>query len=300
MVKCFLQEAVSMVCDSCPRNCMVDRSESRGFCGVGEEFKIARAALHFWEEPVISGKEGSGAVFFSGCNLRCAFCQNFELSRAKCGKTISDARLAEIFDELIEQGANNINLVTATQYARRLVRVLGEYKSSVPIVYNCGGYEKVETLKLLEGLVDVYLPDLKYINSERAEKYSKAADYFEYAAEAILEMRRQQPVDVVENGLLKKGLLIRHLILPKNTNQSKLILDWIKQNLGTKTYISLMAQYTPCGETEGIPELQRRLTAREYEKVVSYCEALGFENVFVQELRAAEESFIPRFDLTGV
>lgn len=290
-----------MLCNACPRNCSVDRSKSCGFCGVKENFVVARAAKHFWEEPPISGKNGSGAVFFSGCNLRCAFCQNIEISRAKIGKEITEKRLAEIFDELIASGAHNLNLVTATQYAQKLASLLQKYQSKVPVVYNCGGYEKTETLKMLDGLVNIYLPDLKYINSERSLRYSKAADYFENASAAVLEMRRQQPIDVFdESGLMKKGLIIRHLILPKNTNQSKLILDWVKEKLGTDTYISLMAQYTPCGEIEDIPELQRRITEREYEKVVSYCEELGFKNVFVQELESAQKSYIPDFDLTGV
>ncbi|MDO4379355.1 MAG: radical SAM protein [Clostridia bacterium] len=290
-----------MICNACPRNCGIDRSKSCGFCGVKENFVVARAAKHFWEEPPISGTNGSGAVFFSGCNLRCAFCQNIEISRAKKGKEISEERLTEIFDELIASGAHNLNLVTAAHYAEKLSVLLKKYKSKVPVVYNSSGYEKAETLKKLDGAVDIYLPDLKYISSERAGRYSKAEDYFENASKAILEMRRQQPEDIFdENGLMKKGLIIRHLILPKNTNQSKLILDWIKENLGTETYISLMAQYTSCGEIENTPELQRRITEREYEKVLSYCEELGFKNVFVQELDSAKKDFIPDFDLTGV
>ncbi len=290
-----------MICNACPRNCGIDRSKNRGFCGVKENFVVARAAKHFWEEPPISGTNGSGTVFFSGCNLRCAFCQNFEISRAKNGKEISEERLTEIFDELIASGVHNLNLVTAAHYAEKLSVLLKKYRSKVPVVYNSSGYEKAETLKKLDGVIDIYLPDLKYISPERAMKYSKAEDYFENASKAILEMRRQQPKDIFdENGLMKKGLIIRHLILPKNTNQSKLIFDWIKEALGTDTYISLMAQYTPCGEIENIPELQRRITEREYEKVLSYCEELGFKNVFVQELDSAKKNFIPDFDLTGV
>lgn len=289
-----------MVCNACPRNCDIDRDDRKGFCGVGEKFVIARAAKHYWEEPVISGTEGSGAVFFCGCNLRCAFCQNFELSRAEVGKEISDEHLTEIFARLVAEGAHNLNLVTPTHYAERLAKVLSRYHSPVPVVYNCGGYEKIETLRKLEGLVDVYLPDFKYISAERAKRYSLAPDYFENASAAILEMRRQQPEDIIENSLMKKGLIIRHLVLPKNTNQSKLIFDWIKENLGTKTYISLMAQYTPCGRLDELPELDRKITRREYEKVVSYLEELGFENVFLQELSSAERGFIPDFDLTGV
>ena len=289
-----------MICNACPRKCGVDRSKKHGFCGAGESFVVARAAKHFWEEPPISGTNGSGAVFFSGCNLRCVFCQNFEVSRAKCGKEITDERLTEIFDSLISEGAHNLNLVTATQYSERLSEILRDYHSTVPVVYNCGGYESLETLRRLEGLVDIYLPDLKFFDPERSLRYCGAADYFETASAAILEMRRQQPEDVFEDGLMKKGLIIRHLVLPKNVNQSRRIFEWIKENLGAKTYISLMAQYTPCGKLESFPELQRRITRREYEKAVCFLEDLGFENVFLQELDSAAEQFIPAFDLTGV
>lgn len=289
-----------MICKACPRKCGVDRSKKSGFCGAGESFVVARAAKHFWEEPPISGTNGSGAVFFSGCNLRCVFCQNFEVSRAKCGKKITDKRLTEIFDSLISEGAHNLNLVTATQYSERLSEILRDYHSTVPVVYNCGGYESLETLRRLEGLVDIYLPDLKFFDPERSMRYCGAADYFETASAAILEMRRQQPEDVFEDGLMKKGLIIRHLVLPKNVNQSRRIFEWIKENLGAKTYISLMAQYTPCGKLESFPELQRKITRREYEKAVCFLEDLGFENVFLQELDSAAEQFIPAFDLTGV
>ena len=289
-----------MICNACPRRCGVDRSKKHGFCGVGENFVVARAAKHFWEEPPISGTHGSGAVFFSGCNLRCVFCQNYELSRAKQGKEITEKKLTEIFDSLISSGAHNLNLVTATQYAERLADVLEKYRSPVPVVYNCGGYESVETIKRLSSVVDVWLPDLKYIDPERSLRYSKAADYFDAASKTILEMRRNQPEDVFENGLMKKGLIIRHLVLPKNVNQSKRIFEWIKDNLGAKTYISLMAQYTPCGKLEDFPELQRRITKREYEKAVDCLIELGFENVFLQELNSAQKQYIPDFDLTGV
>ena len=289
-----------MICNACPRQCGVDRSKKHGFCGAGESFVVARAAKHFWEEPPISGTNGSGAVFFSGCNLRCVFCQNFEVSRAKCGKEITDKRLTEIFDSLISEGAHNLNLVTATQYSERLSEILRDYHSPVPVVYNCGGYESLETLRRLEGLIDIYLPDLKFFDPERSLRYCGAADYFETASAAILEMRRQQPEDIFEDGLMKKGLIIRHLVLPKNVNQSRRIFEWIKENLGAKTYISLMAQYTPCGKLESFPELQRKITRREYEKAVCFLEDLGFENVFLQELDSAAEQFIPAFDLTGV
>ncbi len=290
-----------MKCTACPRNCGIDRETKQGFCGVTEKFTVARASKHFWEEPCISGKEGSGTVFFSGCNLRCAFCQNYEISHGVFGKEITEERLCEIFDELIESGANNINLVNPTHYANQLVPVLEKYHSSVPVVYNSSGYESVETLKKLEGLIDIYLPDLKYISEDRSQKYSLAPDYFENASKAIAEMKRQVPCDEFDkNGIMQKGVIIRHLILPKNTNQSLKILEFLKDTFGNETFIRLMAQYTPCGEIEKFPELQRKITAREYEKVVSYARDLGFTNAFIQELNSAQEEFIPPFDLTGV
>lgn len=290
-----------MICNTCPRKCGVNRSQKNGFCGVGESFVVSRAAKHFWEEPCISGKNGSGTVFFSGCNLRCVYCQNFEISHECFGKEISDKRLEEIFDELIESGVHNINLVNPTHYAYRLAKVLSEYKSTVPIVYNSSGYESTETLRRLEGLVDIYLPDLKYIDNERSKKYSRASDYFEKASKAICEMKRQQKKDVFdENGMIQKGVIIRHLILPKNTNQSIKILEWIKNTFGTDTVLSLMAQYTPCGKIENFPELQRKITKREYDKVVQYLEEAGFINAFVQERESANKEFIPVFNLEGV
>lgn len=290
-----------MICNMCPRKCSADRKNSVGFCGVPQDFVIARAALHHWEEPCISGKNGSGTVFFSGCNLRCVYCQNYPISHGCFGTRISDKRLTEIFDSLIEQGAENINLVNPTHYALQLARVLKDYKSPVPVVYNSSGYESVETLKQLEGLIDIYLPDLKYITADRAQKYSAAADYFEKASAAIAEMRRQVPEDVFSpDGKLLKGLLIRHLILPMNTNRSIEIFSWIKKTIGEKTLVSLMAQYTPCGEIDAFPELQRRITEREYNKVLSFLEEEGFENAFVQQRTAADSGYIPDFDLTGV
>ena len=285
----------------CPRKCSADRKNSVGFCGVPQDFVIARAALHHWEEPCISGKNGSGTVFFSGCNLRCVYCQNYPISHGCFGKRISDKRLTEIFDSLIEQGAENINLVNPTHYALQLARVLKDYKSPVPVVYNSSGYESVETLKRLEGVIDIYLPDLKYITADRAQKYSAAADYFEKASAAIAEMRRQVPEDVFSpDGKLLKGLIIRHLILPMNTNRSIEIFSWIKKTLGERTLVSLMAQYTPCGEIDAFPELQRRITEREYNKVLSFLEEEGFENAFVQQRTAADSGYIPDFDPTGV
>lgn len=290
-----------MPCNICPRECGVDREKETGFCGMPESFVIARAALHFWEEPFISGKEGSGTVFFSGCNLRCTYCQNHHISTDRYGKEVSDKRLMEIFDSLIEQGANNINLVTPTHYAHRLEKVLREYKSPVPVVYNCGGYEKAETLKRLEGLIDIYLPDLKYIDSERAAMYSAAPDYFKYASDALCEMVRQTgSAEFDSRGMMKKGTVIRHLVLPRNTNQSIRIIDWLKENMPPDIYISMMSQFTPVIHSDRFSELNRKITKREYDKVVSYLISSGFENCLIQTGEAAKESFIPDFDLTGI
>lgn len=287
-----------MICSICPRHCNVDRSVNLGFCQSPDNFRVARAALHFWEEPCISGKEGSGTVFFSGCNLKCVFCQNNEISAENKGVEISDDKLISIFENLISQGANNINLVNPTHYAKRLAKVLSRWKSPVPIVYNSSGYEEVETLKALDGLIDIYLPDLKYIRAEKAMRYSKAADYFEKASAALLEMRRQVE-DKFDGDIMKSGMIIRHLILPQNTNSSIAVLDFIKSNF-PNTFVSLMAQYTPCGDLSEFPEINRKITKREYEKVVNYALDNSFDKLFIQELSSADKSFIPKFDFTGV
>ena len=287
-----------MICSICPRHCNVDRSVNLGFCQSPDNFRVARAALHFWEEPCISGKEGSGTVFFSGCNLKCVFCQNNEISAENKGVEISDDKLISIFENLISQGANNINLVNPTHYAKRLAKVLSRWKSPVPIVYNSSGYEEVETLKALDGLIDIYLPDLKYIRAEKAMRYSKAADYFEKASAALLEMRRQVE-DKFDGDIMKSGMIIRHLILPQNTNSSIAVLDFIKSNF-PNTFVSLMAQYTPCGDLSEFPEINRKITKREYEKVVNYAFDNSFDKLFIQELSSADTSFIPKFDFTGV
>ncbi len=287
-----------MICSICPRHCNVDRNVSLGFCQSPDNFRVARAALHFWEEPCISGKEGSGTVFFSGCNLKCVFCQNNEISAENKGVEISDDKLISIFENLISQGANNINLVNPTHYAKRLAKVLRRWKSPVPIVYNSSGYEEVGTLKALDGLIDIYLPDLKYIRAEKAMRYSKAADYFEKASAALLEMRRQVE-DKFDGDIMKSGMIIRHLILPQNTNSSIAVLDFIKSNF-PNTFVSLMAQYTPYGDLSEFPEINRKITKREYEKVVNYAFDNSFDKLFIQELSSADKSFIPKFDFTGV
>lgn len=290
-----------MKCNICPRECNADRETEKGVCGMPWDVYLARAEKHYWEEPPISGKNGSGAVFFSGCSLKCVFCQNFGISHEKFGKKVSLERLREIFFELYEKGAHNINLVNPTHYTLQIKEALSENKPPIPVVYNCGGYEKVQSLKMLDGLIDIYLPDYKYISPDRAEKYSSAANYGEAVIEALKEMKRQCPENVFnEEGIMQKGMIVRHLILPKNTNQSLKILDSIKENLGTDTHISLMAQYTPMGKLDDVPELQRRITAREYEKVVSYALELGFDNIYTQDYSSATEEYIPSFDLSGV
>lgn len=287
-----------MICSICPRHCNVDRDRQPGFCRSKSGFRVARAALHFWEEPCISGKKGSGTVFFSGCNLRCAFCQNYEISAENKGVDITDEKLIDIFESLIAQGAENINLVNPSHYADRLASVLSRWKSPVPVVYNSSGYEEVETLRKLKGLINIYLPDLKYSRADKALRYAKAADYFDKASAAVLEMRRQVE-DVFDGGRMKSGVIVRHLILPQNTNSAMEIIDWLGENL-PDTYISLMAQYVPCGNLEPLPELNRTITKREYDKVVNYAIDKGMEKLFLQELSSADRKFIPDFDFTGV
>lgn len=287
-----------MKCSVCPRKCNADREQILGYCQSKNTFKLARAALHYWEEPCISGENGSGAVFFSGCNLRCAFCQNYKISRENIGLEVTDEKLIEIFENLISQGAENINLVNPTHYAQRIADVLSKWKSPVPIVYNTSGYEEVDTIKKLEGFVDIYLPDLKYIRSDKALRYSKAVDYFEKASASLLEMRRQVK-DTFDGNMMKSGLIVRHLILPANTNSSIEILDWLSSNL-KDTYVSLMSQYTPCGDLSSVREIDRKITKREYEKVVNYALGQGMEKLYIQDLSSADTDFIPPFDFTGI
>ncbi|MBR0412318.1 MAG: radical SAM protein [Eubacterium sp.] len=289
-----------MICNSCPRKCDIDRKNTLGFCQSPERFRLARAALHFWEEPCISGTNGSGTVFFSGCNLRCVYCQNYEISHDNKGREVSDDELVVIFENLVSQGAHNINLVNPSHYAKQLARVLTQWNSPVPIVYNTSGYDSADTLKMLDGLVDIYLTDFKYIRADKAAKYSKAGDYPEIVKAAIAEMRHQLPHDEFdENGIMKKGIIVRHLILPQNTNSSVEIIDHLANNY-PNTYLSLMAQYTPYGNLESTPELSRKITEREYDKVVNHALSKGLENIFIQDMTSADKKFIPAFDFTGI
>lgn len=289
-----------MNCSICPRKCNADRENSVGFCKSPAEFRLARAALHFWEEPCISGENGSGTVFFSGCNLKCVYCQNYEISIENKGVVVDDSRLIEIFKSLIEQGAENINLVNPTHYADRLANLFEKWHCPVPVVYNTSGYESAQTLKMLDGIVDIYLTDFKYIRPDKAQKYSNAPDYPEVAKNALAEMKRQvQGYAFDSRSVMQKGVIVRHLVLPQNTNSALRIIDYIAENY-SDTYLSIMAQYVPCGSLENYPEINRKITEREYNKVVDYALQMGLENVFIQQTESAEKEFIPPFDFTGI
>lgn len=292
-------------CTLCPRNCKADRNSGKtGFCGVDSTIYLARAALHMWEEPCISGKKGSGAVFFSGCGLRCCFCQNHDIAIGSRGLPITVERLSEIFLELQEKGAANINLVTGAHYVPQIVQALdmaGEKGMDLPVVYNSSGYEKLETLKFLEGYVDVYLPDMKYMESELAQKFSHSADYPETAKAAIGEMVRQTgKCEFGEDGYIRKGTIVRHLILPGHTRNSVKVLKYLHETYGDNIYISIMNQYTPVRTFDTCKELNRKVTKREYEKVLDAAVDMGIKNGFIQEGETASESFIPDFDYKGV
>lgn len=291
-------------CTLCPRKCKVNRNKSVGFCGSGANLKVSKAMLHLWEEPPISGEKGSGAVFFSHCTLKCCFCQNYKISSEGFGKEISEKRLEEIFLNFAQNGANNINLVSATQYIPQIIKVLDSVKPkiNIPIVYNTSGYETVETIKSLDGYIDVYLSDLKYKSSILSAKYSGAKDYFEYASKAILQMHRQVPKNIyTKDGLLKKGMIIRHMVMPNCIYDTKDILMWIKENLPLDDIlISIMSQYTPFYKSKNIQEINRRLTEEEYNEVMDFALDIGIENGFMQELSSAKEEYTPDFDLEGV
>lgn len=292
-------------CLLCPRKCGINRSTGQtGICGVSSEIKVARAALHYWEEPCISGKRGSGAVFFSGCSLHCVFCQNREISDGKEGKVISKERLSDIFIELAGKGANNINLVTPGQYIPDIVWAVNDAKSrgmKLPIIYNTSGYENVTELKLLEGIVDVYLPDFKYMDSTLSARYSRAKDYPSVAKQALSEMVRQQPDVVIDDakGLIQKGVIVRQLLLPGHVNDAKAVLKYLYDTYHNHVYISMMSQFTPIA-LKDYPEINRTVTKREYERLVNYALEIGITNAFIQEGDVAKDSFIPAFDCEGV
>lgn len=313
-------------CSLCPRNCQADRTagnaeeygagrttentevcqtdRAAGYCGMSENIYVARAALHMWEEPCISGEEGSGTVFFSGCTLRCVFCQNFQIAAGKAGKKITPERLVEIFLELQEKCANNINLVTPTHYILQIAEAIKKARDrglTIPVVYNTSGYEKAESLKLLDGLVDVYLPDFKYVSPVISAKYSKAPDYFEVADKALREMYRQvgEP-QFNEKGIMTKGIIVRHLLLPGYVEDSKNVIEYLYKTYKNSIYISIMNQYTPLLQVKNYPEIDRKVTKKEYDEVVDYAIEIGVSNGFIQEEGTSSESFIPEFDYEGV
>lgn len=291
-------------CRLCPRKCGINRYETTGFCGMGAEIKAAKATLHQWEEPCISCENGAGTVFFSGCSLRCVYCQNTKISAEGFGEIITAERLGDIFLELQDRGAENIELVTPTHFLPQIISALDRMKHrlEIPVVYNCGGYELTETIKRLDGYIDVYLPDIKYFSSEISAKYSKAADYFEYTSAAVMEMINQVgKLQYSENGKLMKGTVIRHLVLPNCRHDSMKIMDWIAENTPSDSrLVSIMSQYTPFDFiSEDYPELKRRVTKMEYNSVVRYAENLGIKG-FTQDISSAREEYLPIFDLAGI
>ncbi|MBR5438768.1 MAG: radical SAM protein [Clostridia bacterium] len=283
-------------CNICPNNCGVLRNNSgAGICGVSNQIEIAKYYLHPYEEPIISGTNGSGTIFFCGCSLKCVFCQNYELSRAKTGKIISASELANIFKELEQAGAHNINLVTPAHYVYQIIEALEIYKPKIPIVYNTHSYEKIETLELIDKYVDVYLPDLKFYSPLISKRYTGKEDYFNVASNAILFMLNSKKA-VLENGLLKSGVVVRHLILPMCQNDSVEIVNWFEKNNKNGAYFSLMSQYTPYGNIQNFKELNRPITKREYEKVLNSLQNLNEDKVFIQDLNSSSTKFIPEWD----
>ncbi|AKA71330.1 radical SAM protein [Clostridium scatologenes] len=292
-------------CKLCPRNCGINRLKGElGYCNSGKNIKIAKVSLHNWEEPCISGKNGSGTIFFSNCSLKCVFCQNHEISSENIGKEVSIKRLSEIFLEQQKRGAHNINLVTPTHYVPQIIEALKISKASglnIPILFNTSGYENIETIKLLEGYIDVYLPDIKYFNNKYSQKYSNAENYFAYASNAVKEMFSQVGnIKFNKDGLIEKGVIIRHLMLPGLLFDSKKIIDYIYSTFGDSVYLSLMNQYVPMHNAYKFPEINKSLNYKHYDSMIDYCLSLGIKNAFIQEEGTASKSFIPDFDLNGV
>lgn len=281
-------------CRLCPAECGANRLDGVGQCGVSS-LRIAKYYLHPFEEPCISFNKGSGTIFFTGCNLRCAFCQNYEVSRAKRGKELTAKELADVFKELEDMGAENISLVTPSHLIAYLVPAFEIYKPKIPVVYNTGGYEKIEVLKHLDSFIDIYLPDMKFYSSTLSKRYLGKENYFDVASEAIAFMS-QKPLAMTDEGKMLSGCIVRHLVMPLCTSDSKAILRWFARELPKHTYLSLMSQYTPFGKIEGMPELSRKITAREYDSVVETAFALGIENIFIQERGSSGEKYIPKWD----
>lgn len=291
---------MSLICTSCPRRCNVDRSKYKGYCRAPDNVMLAKVSKHYWEEPCISGTKGSGTIFFCGCNLRCVYCQNSQVSNAIIGKEITVTRLAEIFKELENSGVHNINLVTPSHYVDKIIEALNIYRPQIPIVYNTSGYDSVENIKKLEGYIDIYLTDLKYVDANLSEKYSGAKNYFDVASVAIKEMIKQRPNNAFDdNGIMQKGVIIRHLVLPGHTNDSIKVLEWIKDN-APNCVVSVMSQYTPYYKAKDIEPINRKLKPLEYKRVIAKFQSLGLANGYMQELSSSTTDYIPDFDLSGV
>ena len=288
------------ICNNCPRHCKIDRDKVAGFCGATNSIKIAKVSKHYGEEPIISGPNGSGTIFFSHCNLKCVFCQNYDISHEGYGKNVSVNELVEIFKKLEKAKVDNINLVSPTQYALQIAAALKIYKPKVPVVYNCNGYEDIGTLKVLAPYVDIYLADLKYFYNELGKVYSSVDNYFDVASVAIKQMRANQPKDVIKNGIMKRGLIVRHLVLPNCTDDSIKVIDWVAENLGKDTIFDAMCQYVPMYKACDYPEINRKLKPIEYKRVVKYMQRVGLINGYIQDMDSATTNEIPKFDLSGI
>lgn len=292
-----------MSCSLCPRNCKINRHEQVGFCKAGDKIKVARCALHFWEEPIISGKNGSGTIFFSHCNLNCIFCQNYEISHGGFGKEISIDECAQLFLKLQSMGAHNINLVTPTPYSSLIIKALDLVKDklNIPVVYNCGGYENPDVIEKLTPYIDIYLTDFKYYDKTLSKKYSLAENYSEFALSSLEKMIETKGAPKIKDGIMERGVIVRHLVLPSYREDSKKILSLLKEKFGTDKFIlSLMAQYFPPENLADFPEINRKITSFEYDSVVNFAYDLGFNNAYIQERESASENFVPEFDLSGV
>lgn len=287
-------------CKNCPRKCGRLRDNGQGYCKIGKDIVVALASVHRGEEPIISGTNGSGTIFFSGCNMRCVFCQNYGISHGNWGKHITPQRLSEIFRELEEKGVHNINLVSPSIHVDEIIKALDIYRPKIPIVYNTNGYDSTESIVRLKDYIDIYLTDLKYTDDNMAREYSDTPDYFERASESILQMRKNVPDDIIENGIMKKGIIVRHLVLPNHTDDSLKVLDWIKDNLGTNTIVSIMGQYTPLFDATKFDKISRRLRPIEYKRVLTHFQSLGFTDGYMQSLDSSGTTEIPRFDGSGV
>lgn len=290
-------------CEICPRKCKVNRYEKKGYCRCDDKVRIALVSKHYFEEPCISGRNGSGTIFFSNCNLNCIFCQNHDISQGGKGIDVTIERLAEIMLEKQERGANNINLVTPTMYVEQIIKAIDIAKKNglnIPIVYNTNGYEEVETIKKLNGYIDIYLPDFKYFTNELAIKYSKAPNYFEKVTSALIEMQSQFDEYVFDGEIMKKGMIVRHLVLPNHIQNSKNVLKWIKDNLRKDIYVSVMAQYFPTYKAIGDELIGRKLSFSEYRKIEQYFYGLDIENGYIQDLGKHEEEFVPDFNMNNV